>query len=114
MPCKLCILQCAAASSQELELSQCRIPDKSDTLCLRFPVVVKHTIDSTSPLSHWTGPRALLNDTDSELLAIVEATTLLTSLPAVRAVRYVPGVDVEWGCDFMPCVDARAAATNRG
>ena len=44
----------------------------SDRLLLRLPVTVRHTVDNSSPLARWqSGPSAMSEDADSEIVVVV-------------------------------------------
>jgi hypothetical protein len=59
-------------------------------LCLRLPVVVRHTITDDSPLASWRGGQAsLAADANSEIVAVVCCLSLRMLAPSLGPYHHI-------------------------
>ena len=78
--------------------------DGSDRPLLWLPIVYKHVITPTSPLSHWLTPAGRLRDADASIAVSVEGYRYYTSSNVVRSRVFSVARDVREGHSFVSIV----------
>lgn len=78
--------------------------DGSDRPLLWLPIVYKHVITPTSPLSHWLTPAGRLRDADASIAVSVEGYRYCTSSNVVRSRVFSVARDVREGHSFVSIV----------
>jgi hypothetical protein len=93
-------------SCQELKLGTDSNP-KNNSLFLRIPVIVEHTVDSSSPLSRWQTREGFVADSAAEILVIVYGTNQVTQqIERVQRTFKVTAGDVKCGYNFINIISS--------
>jgi hypothetical protein len=92
---------------------QCGYEDGSDRLYLRLPTLLRHVIDSDSPLAAWLEPGGMDADIRSEICVVVNGYMNYDNSNVLRQRTYTVDHHVKYGYGFVPIVRHPALSRDR-